>query len=373
MTSNPEFDRQCMSLALQSAKHGEGHVEPNPMVGCVLAKGGEIIGQGYHEKFGQAHAEVNAITSVVDPESLRGATAYVTLEPCCHHGKTPPCSQALIDAGVQRVVVAMEDPFAKVDGGGIAHLRDAGIVVETGLLREKAAQLVAPYLKLIKSKRPYVIAKWAMTIDGRIATVTGDSQWITSQESRSDAHRLRGRVDAIVVGMGTVRADNPTLTARPPGQRVATRVVLCDQNLPELDCNLINTIEQAPLLLVASANAKTNELDRLEACGTELLRCDTHSAKEMATALIEHLGAQQATNVMIEGGGKVLGSFLDQGLVDECHVYIGAKIFGGTGAPGPIAGTGLAMVRDACDWNLDSVQQFGDDVRLVYRKVEPTV
>ena len=213
-----------MRRALELAAQGQGAVEPNPMVGCVIARGAEILGEGWHRRFGGAHAEVEALK--LAGERARGATVYVTLEPCCHHGKTPPCTRAILDAGVARVVAAMPDPFPQVAGGGLAELRAAGIEVQSGVLEEEARKLNAPYLKLLSTGRPWIIAKWAMTLDGKIATAAGDSRWISCLDSRSIVHQLRGRVDAIVVGRGTAAADDPLLTARPPGPRTAMRIVV---------------------------------------------------------------------------------------------------------------------------------------------------
>src|SRR5258708_4670993 len=211
----PMSDAKWMRLALNLARRGQGFVEPNPMVGAIVVRDGEKIAEGWHQKYGEAHAEVNALAQA--GEAARGATLYVTLEPCCHWGKTPPCTDALIRAGVSHVVAAMADPFPKVAGGGIAQLRAAGIAVDLGVLEVEAQALNAPYLTLLSKQRPYVHAKWAMTLDGKIATRTGHSKWISGDESRRRVHELRGRVDAIVVGAGTGRADDPQLTPPPPG------------------------------------------------------------------------------------------------------------------------------------------------------------
>lgn len=210
-----DLDRWHMRRALELAARGQGAVEPNPMVGCVIARGAEIIGEGFHRRFGQAHGEVEALQMAGDRAA--GATLYVTLEPCCHHGKTPPCTKAVLAAGVARVVVAAGDPFPEVHGGGMAELRAAGLDVELGVLEDEARRLNAPYLKLIETGRPWIIAKWAMTLDGKIATATGDSRWISNAQSRETVHRLRGRMDAILAGRGTTAKDDPLLTARPPG------------------------------------------------------------------------------------------------------------------------------------------------------------
>ena len=214
-----QHDLDCwhMRRALDLAARGQGAVEPNPMVGCVIAQGAEIIGEGWHRQFGADHAEVEALRMAGDRAA--GATLYVTLEPCCHHGKTPPCTRAVLAAGVRRVVVAAGDPFPQVQGGGIAELRAAGLDVELGLLETDSRRLNAPYLKLVESGRPWIIAKWAMTLDGKIAARGGQSRWISNPQSREVVHKLRGRVDAVLVGRGTAVRDDPLLTARPPGPR----------------------------------------------------------------------------------------------------------------------------------------------------------
>ena len=232
-------DQYFMREAIRLAALGRGYAEPNPMVGCVLVRDGTVIGKGYHRKFGGPHAEIDALRSL-GTESAVGATAYVSLEPCCHHGKTPPCTESLIESGVKRVVFAMEDPFPKVSGGGAVALRDAGIEVTGDVMRDEASRLNAPYIKRTTTGKPWVIAKWAMTGDGKIATRTGDSQWITNPESRLDVHRTRSKVDGILTGMGTVRADNPMLDARladPDAEvpRVARRIVFCRTSIPSTD------------------------------------------------------------------------------------------------------------------------------------------
>src|SRR5437764_12544149 len=216
-----ETDGQWMRRALELAERGRGYVEPNPLVGAVVVRDGRLVGAGWHQRYGQAHAEVNALAAA--GEAARGATLYVTLEPCCHVGKTPPCTDAVIRAGVARVVAAMSDPFPQVAGRGAELLRQAGLAVEVGPCEAEARRLNAPYLKLLARGRPYVHAKWAMTLDGKIATRSGDSKWISNRASRQVVHDLRGRVDGIVVGAGTALADDPQLTARPPGPRTAVR------------------------------------------------------------------------------------------------------------------------------------------------------
>ncbi len=236
-----------MARAIELALRGEGAVEPNPMVGCVIMRDGETIGEGFHARFGSPHAEVEALA--VAASRAHGADVYVTLEPCCHHGKTPPCTQALISAGVRRVIVAQRDPFAKVAGQGIAELERAGIEVQVGLLESEARALNAPYLKLLAQGRPWIIAKWAMTLDGKLATRSGDSRWISSPASRGIVHALRGRVDAIMVGRGTAAADDPLLTARPAGLRTATRIVLDSLATLPSDSQLARTAHDGPVIM----------------------------------------------------------------------------------------------------------------------------
>src|SRR5713226_4734415 len=208
-------DWQWMSRAFDLAERGRGYVEPNPLVGAVVVRAEQVVGEGWHQRYGEAHAEINALAAA--GEAARGATLYVTLEPCCHHGKTPPCTDAVLRAGIRRVVAAMTDPFPQVAGQGAALLRAAGVAVDIGTAEAEARRLNAPYLKLLATGRPYVHAKWAMTLDGKIATRTGDSKWISSEASRKPVHKLRGRMDAVIVGIGTALAEDPRLTARPPG------------------------------------------------------------------------------------------------------------------------------------------------------------
>ncbi len=267
-------ERQWMHRALKLAAQGQGWVEPNPMVGCVIVKAGQLISEGYHRRFGGPHAEVDAIGRASDSEQLVGSTAYVTLEPCCHFGKTPPCVDALIAARVKRVVAAMGDPFAQVSGLGFKKLQAAGIEVQVGVCQDEANQLNAPYLKRLRTGRPFVIAKWAMSIDGKIATRTGDSQWISGEASRAEVHRLRGLVDAVIVGGGTALADDPTLTARPPGPRQPARLVVLGHRLPRPDAKLFQDAADGPVILVRSqaiADQHPSNATKSKSCNGEAL------------------------------------------------------------------------------------------------------
>lgn len=340
-----DLDAWHMARALELARQGQGHVEPNPMVGCVVAHGAEIVGEGWHRRFGGPHAEVEAL-AVAGPHA-RGATLYVTLEPCCHHGKTPPCTQAVIAAGIGRVVIAQLDPFPQVNGRGAAELRSAGLEVYDGVLADEARALNAPYLKRLATSRPWVIAKWAMTLDGRLATRSGHSQWISNDRSRAVAHGLRGRVDAVLVGRGTVEADDPLLTARPAGPRVATRVVLDSQGRLSSTSQLVRTAGDVPVIVATALDVPEREQARLTEAGCEVIPCaGAHPAARLRTLLAE-LGKRQMTNVLVEGGALLLGTLLDERLIDEVHVFIAPKLVGGTTAPGPIAGQGVGRMDEA--------------------------
>ena len=351
-----------MARALELAANGCGHVEPNPMVGCLVARGAEIVGEGWHSRFGGPHAEVEALAVAGDRAAQ--STIYLTLEPCCHQGKTPPCTDAVIAAGVRRAVIALRDPFPEVSGRGIAQLEAAGIEVVVGVLQQQARRLNAPYLKLLESGRPWIIAKWAMTLDGKIATRTGDSKWISCEASRRIAHELRGRVDAIVVGSGTARADDPLLTARPPGARAAARIVLDSRGSLSSESQLVQTAREVPVLVAAGPEAAESEQKRLRDTGCEVLVLDARDREERLEQLLDELGRRRMTNVMVEGGGEVLGSLFDAGHVDEVHVFIAPKLLGGRDAPSPIAGRGFDSITAALSLEEFQWQQVGDDLYI---------
>lgn len=361
-------DLKWMRRALQLAREGEGHVEPNPMVGCVLTRDDELVGEGWHRKFGGPHAEIEALRDAKQAgRDPRGSTAYVTLEPCCHHGKTPPCSQALIDAGVARVVIAMRDPFPKVNGGGVAQLTAAGIEVEVGLCEQEAEQLNAPYLCRLQLQRPWVIAKWAMSLDGKIATRTGDSQWISGEASRREVHALRGRVDSILVGVGTALADNPLLTARPAGPRTACRVVCDGQLRLPLDYQLVQTAPEPPTLIACSEDADRGRGTALQQLGVEVWR-GPNDREQRLRELLAELGRREFTNVMVEGGGQLLGALAAASLIDEAHVYVAPLLIGGADAPTPLGDPGAERLVDAARLEVVSREPFGDDIRIIARR-----
>jgi diaminohydroxyphosphoribosylaminopyrimidine deaminase/5-amino-6-(5-phosphoribosylamino)uracil reductase len=357
-----DLDQWHMRRALELAAQGQGRVEPNPLVGCVLARGAEVIAEGWHRAFGGPHAEVDALA--VAGDRAAGATAYVTLEPCCHHGKTPPCTDALIVAGVRRLVAAMRDPFPAVAGRGAEQLAAAGIDVELGVLEAEARSLNAPYLKLVETGVPWVIAKWAMTLDGKIATRAGDSRWISNEVSRAWVHELRGRVDAIVVGSGTALRDDPLLTARPPGPRKAVRVVVDSQASLPLTSRLVETARDYPVIVAAAISAREENRRRLAEAGCEVLGLAAASSTGRLRELLSELGRRRMTNVLVEGGERLLGQFLDIGEVDEVHAFIAPKLVGGADAPSPIGGLGAALMADSRLFERVAWRQSGADLHV---------
>ena len=358
-----------MEQACQLALRGQGGVEPNPMVGCLLVRDGQCIAEGYHSAFGGPHAERVALSNLAG-RSAEGATAYVSLEPCCHYGKTPPCTEALIEAKVARVCCAMLDPFEKVSGKGIDQLRRAGIQVDVGCGQEAARSVMAPYLKRLVTGMPFVIAKWAMSLDGKMATRSGDSRWISSARSREHAHRLRGQVDAIVVGSRTAHRDDPLLTARPQGPRVPIRVVVDSMASLSPKSQLVQTAVAHPVLVWASAAAPKENIDRLRAAGCQVETHDDSSSR--LSGLLRFLAEQtMATNVLFEGGGLLLGGLFDQGLIDELQVYIAPKIIGGSHAIAPLGGMGVELVADGPRISVCETQHLDGDVFVRARLSQP--
>ncbi|HIE98972.1 MAG TPA: bifunctional diaminohydroxyphosphoribosylaminopyrimidine deaminase/5-amino-6-(5-phosphoribosylamino)uracil reductase RibD [Planctomycetes bacterium] len=356
-------DESVMHHALRLAARGIGAVEPNPAVGAVIVNDElSLIAAGFHQQFGDAHAEINALDAA--GERARGARLFVTLEPCCHQGKTPPCADAVIAAGVREVVIGCQDPALHVAGKGIAKLQAAGIAVTVGICEADARELIAPFRKLMLDGLPWVHAKWAMTLDGRIATRTGHSKWISGEESRAEVHRLRGQMDAIITGAGTVRADGPLLTARPAGPRTALRVVV-DRSGESVSPSgqLMRTIDEAGVLIcVEEAHTNADHLKELRALGAEVL--STNSDESVLRQLLKELGRRQLTNVLVEAGGGLQGSFFDENLIDEVHVFIAPKIVGGREAVTPVSGRGLAEIPELSSLRNVAIRQFGDDVLI---------
>ncbi len=373
-------DEEFMREAIKLARLGEGLVEPNPMVGAVIVRDGRIVARGYHARYGGLHAEAQALIDCqkrgIDPA---GSTICVTLEPCCHHGKQPPCAEAVIKAGINRVVVGMPDDFEPVAGGGIPMLRGAGIKVDVGICRQEAEQLAEPYLKRGRTGLPWVIVKWAQTLDGKTATHTGDSKWISGEASRHRVHEVRARVDAIIVGIGTVRADDPTLTARDVEvKRIARRVVIDPRlSLPN-PCKLLDTLDQAPLTIAVDQKLFDDEPDRLRTfadLGVELLglpllaECDDSTREKLdLRPLFEHLGqTHRAMNILTEGGSYLNGALLRQGLADQVLAFIAPKVVGDPNALDAVTGQTCERIADSTHLSLRTVEQLGDDVLLDLR------
>ena len=366
MAESTTLDQQTMDRALEIAARGQGRVEPNPMVGCVVFNDNHIVGEGWHEVFGKPHAEVLALHAA--GARAHGGTLYVTLEPCSHHGKTPPCVDAIIRAGIRRVVIAQRDPFSAVNGNGIAALESAGITCDVGIQAAAAGQLLAPYLKLVTTSRPWTIAKWAMTLDGRIATHTGDSRWISGPKSRNVTHQLRGRVDGIVVGRGTAEVDDPLLTARPEQAenvfRKATRIVVDSSCQLSLESQLVKTAGTVPLLIATSDTAPEARCQKLSEAGAEVFRCQGDSRSQQTDSLLQELGRRRMTNILVEGGSQLLGELFDLHAIDEVHVFVAPKIVGGMDAVPPVAGQGVGKIAEALSLVECETERIDQDLYL---------
>jgi diaminohydroxyphosphoribosylaminopyrimidine deaminase/5-amino-6-(5-phosphoribosylamino)uracil reductase len=362
-----EHDLRHMARALSLAERGRGRVEPNPVVGAVVVRGDRVVGEGWHRRFGGPHAEVEALAAA--GEAARGATLYVTLEPCNHTGKTPPCVDAVLRAGISRVVAALADPNP-VAAGGAARLRAAGVRVEVGLRAAEAARKNAPFLKRVRLGLPFTTLKWAMSLDGKIATRAGDARWISGETSRRTAHEMRDRADAVLVGIGTALADDPELTTRIEGGRHAIRVV-CDARarLP-LESRLVRGArahEGAPLVVAVTAAAPEERVAALREAGALVMPAGPGPDAVDLEALLRALAARgdrPVTNLLVEGGAAIHGAFLDGGLADRVAVFVAPKILGGAAAPGPAAGAGRARVLEALRLAALEARSSGEDVLL---------
>lgn len=368
MTEADPTDSSWMRLALAEAARGRGAVEPNPMVGAVVVDPDGVAGFGHHGRFGGPHAEVEALGRAGD--RARGATLYVTLEPCCHFGKTPPCVDAVLAAGVTRVVVAMIDPFPRVAGGGLDRLRTAGLAVTVGVEEEAARRLNAPYLKRLATGLPFVTAKWAMTLDGRTACATGDSRWISNERSRAVVHEIRGRMDGIIVGIGTALADDPDLTVRPPGPRVPARVVLDSAGRLPLDGRLVRTAASVPVVVAVAGPAPADRVAALRRAGCDVVTFPDEARVPVA-GLLADLGRRGMTNVLVEGGGEVIGAFLDAGQVDAVEAFLAPVLEGGTHPFTPIRGVGVGRMVEALRLEDPEVRVLDGDVHVRGRPARP--
>lgn len=357
-------DIEYMRRAMELAERGVGFTNPNPMVGAVIVKGGKVIGEGWHERCGEWHAERNAFKNCT--VSAEGATMYVTLEPCCHYGKTPPCTEAIIEHGIARVVVGMEDPNPLVAGKGIALLREAGIEVVCGVEEEALREQNRVFLKYISTKLPWVAMKTAMTLDGKIATRTGDSKWITGAEARAYVHELRHRFMAIVVGIGTAVADDPLLNCRIEGRgvRQPIRVVVDSNARLSLDSQLVKTAGEYRTIVAHTRFAPEERVKALRETGVEMLLCKEKEGLVDVRNLLELLGLSGIDSILLEGGGSLNYTFLAEGLADELYAFIAPKIVGGMNAKTPVEGAGMEKMADAINLELENVLNIGHDVLL---------
>jgi len=354
-----------MREALELARLGKGRAEPNPMVGCVIVKDGVAVGRGYHRKFGGPHAEADALLHAGD--RAEGADVYVTLEPCAHWGKTPPCTDALIKAKVKRVFAAMEDPFPQTHGIGPRKLREAGVAVEFGLLAEDARELNAPYLKLITQGQSYVIAKWAMSLDGKISTRTGDSKWISSDASRRVVHELRNDAAAVMVGLGTVLQDDPELTCRLDGGRNPCRIIVDSSARTPVESRLVRTARDISTIIAVTQAAPPQRVKALEDAGCAVLRLDSADGRVDVRHLLRETAAMRLTNVLVEGGSRLLGSMFESGMVDEVRVFVAPIVIGGQPATTPVAGQGVAAIAESLRMRKIDIRRIGDDFMIEAR------
>jgi diaminohydroxyphosphoribosylaminopyrimidine deaminase/5-amino-6-(5-phosphoribosylamino)uracil reductase len=361
-------DEKIMRSALKLAAKGISSVEPNPAVGCIIVKAGQVIGKGYHKKFGGPHAEINAIEDCkalgVKPD---GATMYVTLEPCCHEGKTGPCTKAIMDAGFARVIAATTDPSEHANGKGLEHLRQAGVDVAVGLCEEEAKRLNAPFFKYATTGKCWVVLNWAQSIDGKLAYTdqSQETRWISNEASRSDAHKLRRRVGAVVVGINTVLADDPLLTPRPSRGKRPIRVVLDSSLRIRLTSRLLRTVKSSPVLVYArkaAVDANMKHADRIKKKGAEVIVYDDAAGASNLHFLVDELSHRGIQQVLVEGGPQVLTSFLKEGLADEVCVYIGPKILGASGAV--YIGEPMTGLMHTVGLHHVDIRALGADVRL---------
>ena len=379
-------ERKFMERAIDLARFGRGWTNPNPVVGAVIVKDGRVIGEGYHARYGGLHAERNAIASLT--ESARGAVLYVTLEPCCHYGKTPPCTEAILKQGISRVVIGSRDPNPKVAGKGAAILREAGVEVEEDFMREECDQLNPVFFHYITIGTPYVVMKYAMTLDGKIATRTGESKWITGEEARRQVHRMRHEYTGIMAGIGTVLADDPMLNVRmgsgirgsAPGEPVwgsgadesrgkmkSPVRIICDSRLRiPSECKICQTAGEYPTI-VAHGTGRRQDIKRLEDMGIQVIAMPDKEGRVDLKNLMRILGRQGIDSILLEGGGELNESALRAGIVHSLKVFVAPKIFGGQQAKTPVTGAGVALPDEAKRFSLEAISPIGEDLLLEYK------
>lgn len=358
---------EYMRRALELARKGEGHTSPNPMVGCVVVKDGRIISEGYHEKYGEFHAERNALTRCT--EDTAGADLYVTLEPCCHQGKTPPCTDIIIEKKIARVFVGSMDSNPLVAGKGVQILRDHGIYVETGILDAECRKLNEVFYHYIATKTPFVVMKYAMTLDGKIACATGDSKLVTGEIARTQVHRMRGRYRGIMVGIGTVLADDPMLNCRVEGGVDPVRII-CDSNLHiPTESQIVKTASDIETIVACSQEAleserKQEKIRRLKEAGIQIIGTEGAHGVNLVE-LMKKLGGQNIDSILLEGGGTLNASALEDGIVNKVYAYIAGKLIGGMDARSPVEGMGIDRMADAITLQNVEIEKLGDDFCIV--------
>ncbi|HEY5194588.1 MAG TPA: bifunctional diaminohydroxyphosphoribosylaminopyrimidine deaminase/5-amino-6-(5-phosphoribosylamino)uracil reductase RibD [Solirubrobacteraceae bacterium] len=373
MTITTDTDRAHLGRAIELARRGAEAVKPNPLVGAVVVRDGEALGEGWHERYGGPHAEVNAIEAC-GPADLTGATLYVSLEPCCHEGNTPPCTDAIMQAGIARVVVASDDPTEKASGRGLGILRDEGVevVLADGELAARARLLNQPFRKHARVGRPWVLFKSAMTLDGKVATRAGDSQWISGEESRLLAHTWRASVDAVIVGIGTALADDPQLTARPDGilaelPRQPRRVVFDSLARLPISSQLLSAADRVPLTVCVSRAAARSDTDALEAAGAQVLVATGENEPARVRSALDQLGASGVASVLLEGGPHLAGAFLDAGEIDEIRLFLAPILLGGRTARDPLEGEGVERISEALRALSFDCDRVGEDLLISAR------
>ena len=368
MALETDTDRRLLARAVELAEGGRGRVSPNPLVGAVVALGGEVVGEGYHHDLGGPHAEVAAIRAA--DRDLEGATMYVSLEPCCHHGRTPPCTDAIRGAGIRRVVVASDDPSEHASGRGLGILRDDGVdvVVAGGALAARARLLNQPFRKHARTGRPWVLFKSAMSLDGKVATPGGDSKWISGESSRRLAHLWRAECDAVVVGIGTALSDDPQLTARVEGVFRQPRRVVFDSlaRLP-LASKLVRDARRIPLTVVVSRAAPRAGTDALESHGVDVVVATGENEPARVRSALDQLGAAGITSILLEGGPHLAGAFLDAGEIDVVRLFLAPLILGGRSARDPLEGEGVEAIADAVRALTLECEHLGEDVLVSAR------
>lgn len=362
-TNETMDDEYFMKMALHLAKKGRGYTSPNPLVGAVIVKGGQVKGRGYHQSIGEAHAEVNAIANA--GSEARGATLYVNLEPCNHTGRTPPCTRKILEAGIRRVVFAMEDPNT-IAGGGAAFLKKHGVEVRKGVCEKQAQRLNEAFIKYVQTKRPFVILKCAATLDGRIATRSGDSKWVTGEKARRFVHQLRHGVDAILVGIGTIRADDPSLTTRLDSAKGAdpVRIVLDTHLSISPEARILKLDSDSDTILVTGRNISEIKKKSVQKRGVRFIQQPDASDQIDLNLLMDQLGSMGIASVLIEGGSRVIASAFSSGIVDKIHFFYAPKILGGDDGVPICTGTGRRLMKESIRIKNIRIRRFDDDVMI---------